>query len=83
MMNGDWGSSWMGMGFGGVLVMLLFWGLAIVGLVALIRWLLMGSQSPPTSSESGALETLRRRYATGELDWETYQEVKKELQSGS
>lgn len=83
MMSGDWGSGWIGMGFGGGLVMLLFWGLAIVGLVALVRWMFARSEPVPRSHEPDALEILQRRYASGEIDQQTYQQVKRELESGT
>lgn len=82
MMNGDWGSGWMGMGFGGGLVMLLFWSLAIVGLVALVRWIFARNEPAPRSREPDALEILKRRYASSEIDHQTYLEVKRELESG-
>ena len=82
MMDGAWGSGWMGggwMGFGGGLLMLLFWVLAAVGLVALMRWLASAGDDRDTSAEPSALELLRRRYASGEIDQATYREMKQEL----
>ncbi len=77
MMYGDWGNGWMG--FGGGFVMLLFWGLAIFGLVALARWAVFKSGKTGQPRESGPLEILQRRYASGEIDQQTYQRMKAEL----
>ena len=82
-MNGDWGSGWMGMGFGGGLLMLLFWGLAIVGFVALVRWIISWNEPGRGEREPDALDILKRRYASGEIDQKTYQEMKRELGSGT
>jgi putative membrane protein len=60
--NGDWnGWAWFTMGVS----MLVFWGL-----VGLMVWLVVrASTSTPRSAE----ETLRHRYAEGELDDEEFQ----------
>jgi putative membrane protein len=82
MMDGAWGSGWMGggwMGFGGGLLMLLFWVLAAVGLVALMRWLASPGDAGDPGTGPSALELLRRRYASGEIDQATYREMKQEL----
>lgn len=73
-MMGDWGG-W-GMGFGGIF-MILFWGLVIVGIVALAKWLL----SAPGSGGSGKrpLEILKERYARGEITQEQYERMRREL----
>ncbi len=73
-MMGDWGG-W-GMGFGGIF-MILFWGLVIVGIVALAKWLL----STPGSGGSGKrpLEILKERYARGEITQEQYERMRREL----
>lgn len=67
MMGNMGGFGWWGMGFG-VVFMLLFWLLIILGIVALIRWL--QQQSP--SDRQGArgktpLDVLKERYARGEI----------------
>ena len=81
MMYGDWGSGWMG--FGGWLLMFFFWGLAIFGLVALVRWSVSGTDRPGKSGAPSALEILQRRYASGEIDQQTYQRMKAELEAKS
>jgi uncharacterized membrane protein len=54
---------WWGWGLGMMFMMLLFWGLVIVGVVLGIRWLI--SQGKETRSDS-ALAILRQRYARGD-----------------
>jgi putative membrane protein len=48
-----------------MLMMLVFWGLVIAGLVVGLRWLI--GQGRPASRDE-ALEILRQRYARGEID---------------
>jgi len=76
----DWGSygGW-GMGFG-MVFMLLFWVLVILGIAALIRW--MTTQSPNRNSrDKSALEILQERYARGEIDREEYEQKKRDLET--
>ena len=69
-------------GFGGMwfmpIFMIIFWGLVIWGIVALVR-----GQSEPRSSDSSkldsALDVLKRRYARGEINKEEFEEKKKDL----
>ncbi len=71
-----WG--WVGIG---MVHMLLFWGLIILAIVALVRNL------PGTSSESSRetnkvpLDILKERYARGEIEKPDYEEKRHELQS--
>jgi putative membrane protein len=71
-MWGVWGV-W---GFGMTLMMLIFWGVVIVGIVVGIRWLL--SQGRETRSDS-ALEILRQRYARGEMNKDEFEAKKRDL----
>ncbi len=65
-----------GMGMSGMGVLwplfILFWILLIAGVVVVIGWLLRGRADSP-------LEILRRRYARGEIDRETYIRMRREL----
>ncbi len=76
-----WGpGSWLGMGLG----MLVFWGLLIFGVIALVRWVgqprgpaspapgpdMSGSSAPTTAA--GALRILDERFAAGEVAEEDY-----------
>ena len=70
----DWGGHpmwgiWSGWGLGMILVMLTFWALVIVGLIALVRWLVTQRREPRTDT---ALEILRQRYARGEINKEEF-----------
>lgn len=76
--GGDWG--WGHMVFGSVM-MLLFWGVVIVGIVLVVRWL---SGGPPHGSTSApaknrALEILQERFARGEIDEDEYEKRKRLL----
>jgi len=69
---GGWGMGWM---------MLVFWGLVLVGLVLIIRWLFQLSikDRPGFSGGSNAIEILKERYARGEIDKAEFESKKKDL----
>lgn len=78
----DWGTHpmwwmWGAWGIGMMLIMLLFWGAVIVGIVLAIRWLLRQGREPRSDS---ALEILRQRYARGDLTKDDFDRMKKEIQ---
>jgi len=76
-MMGDWGTGWFGMIF-----MLLFWGLIIVGLVFLIRWLIQSTGDrghSGVSMSSNATDILKERYARGEINRGEFESMKKDL----
>jgi putative membrane protein len=60
-----------------MLMMLVFWGLVIAGLVLGVRWL-AGQGRPDRRDE--ALEILRQRYARGEIDKQEFETRKRDLQ---
>ena len=66
-------------GFGGFwfmpIIMIVFWGLVIWGIVALVRGVSAGSTGPSAQTDS-ALEILKRRYARGEITKQEYEERK-------
>ncbi len=71
---GLWG---VGMGFG----MLLFWGLVVVVIVALVRG--FGSKSTgnePQPRANTALDILGERYARGEIDKAEFEQKRRDLQ---
>ena len=57
-------------------MILVFWGLVMVGLVLGLRWLL--SQGRESRSDA-ALDILRQRYARGEIDKEEFEARKRDL----
>ncbi len=74
MMN--WG--WWGMGW---IFMIIFWGLIIVGLIFLIRYLagLTRSRAPYEKTHDSALDILKQRYARGEINKEEFEQKKRDL----
>lgn len=79
MMYGDWGAGgagWFGMGLG----MLLFWGLVIVGLVVLVRWLSGPRSGGDAAPRQDALDILAQRYARGEIERAEYEQKRRDLQ---
>lgn len=75
-----WDGGWLGMGVG-MIGMLLFWVLIILGIVVLVKWL-AGAQSaaapPPARS---ALDIVKERYARGEIEKEEFEQKKRDLSS--
>ena len=67
---------WGAWGIGMMLVMLVFWGAVIVGIVLGIRWLAGLSREWRPDS---ALEILRQRYARGEINKEEFEAKKRDL----
>lgn len=64
---GDWGAGWWILM---VLLMVLFWGLVVVGIVWLVRSLTPGH----LGSRTTPLELLERRLASGEISPEEFRE---------
>ena len=81
----EWGwgmhPGWWMWGAGGVvmmLMMLVFWGLVIAGVVLGIRWLVrQGREEQPDR----ALAILRERYARGEINKEEFDARRRDLES--
>jgi putative membrane protein len=63
-------------GLGMALMMLVFWGVVVAGIVLGIRWFV--SQGTPARSDS-ALDILRQRYARGEIGKEEFDAKKRDL----
>lgn len=79
-MWGEYGMGW-GWGFFGVVHMVLWWALLILGIVVLVKWLAVGFRSArgAQASESRALEVLKERYARGEIGKEEFDQKKRDL----
>jgi len=75
-MHPMWGV-WGAWGIGMLLMMLVFWGVVIVGIVLAIRWL--ASQGKASRSSDTALDILRQRYARGDISKEEFDAKKRDL----
>ena len=78
-----WGNHGYGMGWFGGIFMILFWAVVIAGIVFAIRYLVTGKEGFSHKKGSDPLETLKDRYARGEIDTEEYEERRKVLEGGS
>jgi putative membrane protein len=73
-----WGDEYGWMGFGWIF-MLVFWGVIIVGVIALARWLLQGTGRRDAPAKK-PLEILQERYARGEIERDEYEQKRRDLQ---
>ncbi len=73
-MHPFWG--WGGWGMGTMLILFVFGGLVIVAIVLGIRWLITQGREVQTDSP---LDTLKRRYARGEIDKDQFEAMKRDL----
>ena len=78
---------WYGYGSGfwgfGMIMMVLWWALIAVAIVALIRWIRSGAGEGTGGHDGGrgsALDILKERYAKGEITKEELEEMKKDVQ---
>jgi putative membrane protein len=79
-MMGGWGGGW---GWFGMIHMVLWWFLIILGIVVLAKWLFGGTGGSTGGGtralEDRALAILRERYARGEIDKAEYEARKQDL----
>lgn len=68
--NGMMGSMWF--------FSLLFWVFIIAGAVFIVRWLTERKRDVSSSIES-ALDVLKKRYARGEIDRDTFEQMKRDI----
>jgi putative membrane protein len=75
---------WYGYGWGGILLMLLSMVLwfAVLGLLvwALVRWLATSGPGRGMGGGPSAMEILRQRYARGEIDAATFEQMRERLE---
>lgn len=74
MMGGSFGVMWIMM----PVLLVVFWGLVIWGIIAMVRGAWFRDSGSQTSGES-ALEVLKKRYARGEIGKEEFEAKKKDL----
>jgi len=80
MMPGWMMNSWgLGHGLFGWLMMLLFWILIIVGVVLVVRWLVDQGRLKESQSEEIPIDILKKRYASGEIDKDQFETMKRDL----
>jgi putative membrane protein len=86
--GGDWGAGhemggwgYGGLGWLGIILMVLFWLAVIVGIIFLIRWLAVSAAVKGSGATSGdsPLDILKKRYARGEINKEEFEQKKKDL----
>ena len=75
---GPWMMGSYGWGWFMPIVMIIFWGLVIWGIVAAVRASQHDGRGKTSTSES-ALDVLKLRYARGEINKREYEEKKREL----
>lgn len=87
---GGWGFGWPMMGggyYGGVfsgwfmpVISIIFIGLVIVAVIVLLRSFSRNGRIQPVSGEANsALEILKKRYASGEINKDEYEQKKKDI----
>lgn len=61
--------------------MALIWGFAILGLVLTFRWIMnRGEDGKKEAPPQSPLDVLKARYARGEIDRETFERMKRDLE---
>jgi len=79
-MMGEMGNFGWGPGFGfGWVFMLLLWAVVIFGIVAIVKWLMGASGTNSAPKPKTALQILQERYASGEIDRDEFEQMKRDL----
>jgi putative membrane protein len=80
-----WGYNMTGMGWWMIISSLIWFGLIAVAVWAFARWASRPSQPtiPSTSAAPSATEILRQRFARGEIDSDTFERMRRELEASS
>jgi len=76
MMNYDHGGWWMG---GMWFAPLLFWILVIAAAIFIVRSLRERGQGQGQGQQESSLDILKKRYARGEIDRDTFEQMKKDI----
>jgi len=61
--------------------MIVFWGLVILGIAALAKWLMQQFPGGSGPRDKTPLQILQERYARGEIDREEYEQKRQDLMS--
>lgn len=78
-MWGDWGMGWGGWSVLGMVNMLIWWVLVVLGIAVLLKWLFGGPPRRERTAENRALDILKERYARGEINKEEFEQKKRDL----
>lgn len=62
-----------------MLMMIIFWAVAIAGGIALFRVLARGNRNGAAIPTNSAMEILKQRYAKGEISQEEFVKMKQDL----
>lgn len=71
-----WGGGW---GIFGVMHMVLWWVLIVLGIAVLAKWLIGAGTQERRAKGSNALEILKERYARGEIGKDEFEQKKGDL----
>lgn len=76
-----WGTDMVGWSWGwfGLVHMVLWWFLIILGIVVLVRWLMGSGGDRRAADGDRALSILRERYARGEIDKAEFEARERDL----
>ncbi|OGI46522.1 MAG: hypothetical protein A2151_03740 [Candidatus Muproteobacteria bacterium RBG_16_65_34] len=77
---GEYGWPWWWWG-AGLVHMLLFWGLIVLGIAALAKWLFAKPAGAGGAREKTPLDILKERYARGEVNREEFEQKKRDLEA--
>jgi putative membrane protein len=63
------------------IMMLIFWAAVIIGIIALVRWLWAQGkgESLPGLGKESPLDIAKRRYASGEISKDEFEQLKSDL----